>query len=94
MPPRMLVVGASAYARVLDFPRFNRLPVLGAYLMWISPISRTESGRIHPSPIPYADLSRRPRTRPFVVPVRHRQCKAEHAKAVDKIISRAFRAGP
>ena len=95
--PKMLVVGASAYARVLDFPRFQQIAKsVGAYLMVdIAHIAGLIAAGLHPSPVPYAD---------FVTTTTHKtlrgpragivMCKAEHAKAVDKIIFPGLQGGP
>ena len=95
--PRMLVVGASAYARVLDFPRFQQIAKsVGAYLMVdIAHIAGLIATGLHPSPVPFAD---------FVTTTTHKtlrgpragivMCKAEHAKAVDKIIFPGLQGGP
>ena len=95
--PRMLVVGASAYSRTLDFPRFQAIAQsVGAYLLVdIAHIAGLIAAGLHPSPIPYAD---------FVTTTTHKtlrgpragmiMCKAEHAKAVDKIIFPGLQGGP
>jgi len=95
--PRMLVVGASAYARTLDFPKFHDIAKsVGAYLMVdIAHIAGLIAAGFHPSPIPYAD---------FVTTTTHKtlrgprggvvMCKAEHAKAVDKFIFPGMQGGP
>ena len=95
--PRMLVVGASAYSRVLDFPRFQSIAQsVGAYLLVdIAHIAGLIAAGLHPNPIPYAD---------FVTTTTHKtlrgpragmiMCKAEHAKAVDKIIFPGLQGGP
>lgn len=95
--PRMLVVGASAYSRIIDFERFKKIAdSVGAYLMVdIAHISGLVATGLHPSPVPYAD---------FVTTTTHKtlrgpragmvMCKAEHAKAVDKIIFPGLQGGP
>jgi len=95
--PRMLVVGASAYARTLDFSRFEQIAKsVGAYLMVdIAHIAGLIAAGLHPSPIPYAD---------FVTTTTHKtlrgprggvvMCKAEHAKAVDKFVFPGMQGGP
>ncbi|MBM4125555.1 MAG: serine hydroxymethyltransferase, partial [Nitrospira sp.] len=95
--PRMLVVGASAYARTLDFPRFQQIAQsVGAYLMVdIAHIAGLIAAGLHPNPVPYAD---------FVTTTTHKtlrgprggivMCKAEHAKAVDKFIFPGMQGGP
>ncbi|MGQ0811592.1 MAG: serine hydroxymethyltransferase [Nitrospiraceae bacterium] len=95
--PRMLVVGASAYARTLDFPRFQKIAQsVGAYLMVdIAHIAGLIATGLHPNPAPFAD---------FVTTTTHKtlrgprggivMCKAEHAKAVDKIIFPGLQGGP
>jgi glycine hydroxymethyltransferase len=95
--PRMIVVGASAYARVLDFPRFQDIAkAVGAYLMVdIAHIAGLIAAGLHPNPVPYAD---------FVTTTTHKtlrgprggvtMCKAEHAKAVDKFVFPGLQGGP
>lgn len=95
--PKMIVVGASAYARTLDFPKFQEIAkAVGAYLMVdIAHIAGLIATDLHPSPVPYAD---------FVTTTTHKtlrgprggvvMCKAEHAKAVDKFIFPGMQGGP
>src|SRR4026208_981050 len=95
--PRMIVVGARAYARTPDFPKFQANPhCAGAYLMVdIAPIAGLIAAGLHPNPIPYAD---------FVTTTTHKtlrgprggvvMCKAEHAKAVDKFVFPGMQGGP
>ena len=95
--PRMIVVGASAYARTLDFAKFQAIAQsLGAYLMVdIAHIAGLIAAGLHPNPVPYAD---------FVTTTTHKtlrgprggvvMCKAEHAKAVDKFVFPGMQGGP
>jgi len=95
--PRMLVVGASAYARTLDFPRFQEIAkAVGAYLLVdIAHIAGLIAAGLHPNPVPYAD---------FVTTTTHKtlrgprggiiMCRAEHAKAVDKVVFPGMQGGP
>ena len=95
--PRMIVAGASAYPRTLDFPKFQEIAkAVGAYLMVdIAHIAGLIAAGLHPSPVPYAD---------FVTTTTHKtlrgprggmiMCKAEHAKAVDKLIFPGLQGGP
>ena len=95
--PRMIVVGASAYARVLDFPRFQAIAKsVGAYLLVdIAHIAGLIAAGLHPNPVPYAD---------FVTTTTHKtlrgprggvtMCRAEHAKAVDKFVFPGMQGGP
>jgi glycine hydroxymethyltransferase len=95
--PRMIVVGASAYARTLDFPKFQAIAQsVGAYLMVdIAHIAGLIAAGLHPNPVPYAD---------FVTTTTHKtlrgprggvvMCKAEHAKAVDKFVFPGMQGGP
>lgn len=95
--PRMIVVGASAYARTLDFPKFEAIAKgVGAYLMVdIAHIAGLIASGLHPNPIPHAD---------FVTTTTHKtlrgprggvvMCKAEHAKAVDKFVFPGMQGGP
>ena len=56
--PKMIVAGASAYARILDFPRLAEIAKkVGAYLMVdIAHIAGLVAAGLHPSPVPYADV--------------------------------------
>ena len=95
--PRMIVVGASAYSRTLDFPRFREIAnAVGAYLLVdMAHISGLVATGLHPSPIPHAD---------FVTTTTHKtlrgprsgiiMCKEEHAKAVDKMVFPGLQGGP
>jgi len=95
--PRMIVVGASAYARILDFPRFQQIAKsVGAYLLVdIAHIAGLIAAGLHPNPVPYAD---------FVTTTTHKtlrgprggvtMCKAEHAKGVDKLVFPGLQGGP
>ena len=95
--PRMLVVGASAYAKILDFPRFQAIAQsVGAYLLVdIAHIAGLVAAGLHPSPVPYAD---------FVTTTTHKtlrgprsgmiMCKEEHGKVIDKTIFPGIQGGP
>lgn len=56
--PKMIVVGASAYPRIIDFPRLGEIAKkAGAYLMAdIAHIAGLVAAGLHPSPVPYADV--------------------------------------
>lgn len=56
--PKLIVAGASAYARVIDFKRFREVAdKVGAYLMVdMAHIAGLVAAGVHPSPIPYADV--------------------------------------
>lgn len=95
--PRMIVVGASAYSRVIDFKTFSEIAKeSGAYLMAdIAHIAGLVAAGLHPSPVPYAD---------FVTTTTHKtlrgprggmiMCRAEFAKSVDKMIFPGIQGGP
>ncbi len=95
--PRLIVAGASAYPRILDFPKFQEIAkAVGAYLMVdMAHIAGMVAAGLHPSPVPYAD---------FVTTTTHKTlrgprggmilCKAEYAKAVDKTIFPGLQGGP
>lgn len=57
--PRMIIAGASAYARTIDFKRFREIAdETGAYLMVdMAHIAGLVAAGLHPSPIPYADVT-------------------------------------
>ena len=54
----MIVAGASAYPRIIDFEAFSRIArSVGAYLMVdMAHIAGLVAGGVHPSPVPYADV--------------------------------------
>ena len=56
--PKMIIAGASAYARTIDFKKFREIcDEVGAYLMVdMAHIAGLVAGGMHPSPIPYADV--------------------------------------
>jgi len=95
--PRMLLVGASAYSRTIDFRKCSEIAKeVGAYLMAdIAHIAGLVAAGLHPSPVPYAD---------FVTTTTHKtlrgprggliMCKAEFAKAIDKTIFPGIQGGP
>lgn len=95
--PRMIVVGASAYARTFDFARFREIArSVGAYLLVdIAHIAGLIAAGLHPNPVPFAD---------FVTTTTHKtlrgprggiiMCKAEHARAVDKTVFPGTQGGP
>jgi glycine hydroxymethyltransferase len=95
--PRMLVVGASAYPRIIDFERCRAIAdKAGAMLMVdMAHIAGLVAAGIHPSPIPYAD---------FVTTTTHKTlrgprggmvlCTSEYAKDVDKSVFPGIQGGP
>jgi glycine hydroxymethyltransferase len=95
--PRMITVGASAYARTIDFARFGQIARdNGALLLAdIAHIAGLVAGGVHPSPVPHAD---------FVTTTTHKTlrgprgglilCKAEHAKAIDSSVFPGTQGGP
>lgn len=95
--PKMIVAGASAYPRELDFVRLREIAdEVGAYLLAdIAHIAGLVVGGVHQSPIPYAD---------FVTTTTHKtlrgprggmiMCREEYAKAIDKTIFPGLQGGP
>jgi glycine hydroxymethyltransferase len=95
--PAMIVAGASAYSRIIDFKIFSEIAKeVGAYFMAdIAHIAGLVATGLHPSPVPYAD---------FVTTTTHKtlkgprggmiMCKAEYAKAVDKMVFPGIQGGP
>lgn len=95
--PRLIVAGASAYPRVLDFPRFRKIAdACGAMLMVdMAHIAGLVAGGVHPSPVPYAE---------FVTTTTHKTlrgprgglilCREQFAKAVDKTVFPGLQGGP
>jgi len=95
--PRMIVAGASAYPRAIDFKKFKEIAdEAGALLMVdMAHIAGLIAAGDHESPVPYAD---------FVTTTTHKTlrgprggmilCKEEYAKAIDKAIFPGTQGGP
>jgi glycine hydroxymethyltransferase len=95
--PKMIVAGASAYPRVIDFKRMSEIcEEVGAYFMVdMAHIAGLIATGAHPSPVPYAD---------FVTTTTHKTlrgprggailCKAKYAKDVDKSVFPGMQGGP
>ncbi len=95
--PRLIVAGASAYPRIIDFEKFRKIAdEIGAYLMVdMAHIAGLVAAKLHPSPIPYAD---------FVTTTTHKTlrgprggailCKEKYAKDIDKSIFPGMQGGP
>ena len=95
--PKMITVGASAYAREIDFARFGKIAKENGALLLadIAHIAGLVAAGVHPSPIPHAD---------FVTTTTHKTlrgprgglilCKAEHAKAIDSSVFPGAQGGP
>jgi glycine hydroxymethyltransferase len=95
--PKMITVGASAYSRIIDFPRMGEIArSVGAYLFAdIAHIAGLVVAGVHPSPIPHAD---------FVTTTTHKTlrgprgglilCRAAHAKAIDSAMFPGAQGGP
>ncbi len=95
--PKLIVAGASAYPRIIDFKKFREIAdEVGAYLMVdMAHIAGLVATGDHPSPVPYAD---------FVTTTTHKTlrgprggailCKEEHKKLLDKSVFPGFQGGP
>lgn len=95
--PKMIIAGASAYPRAIDFAEFGAIAKeVGAYLMAdIAHIAGFVATDLHQSPVPYAD---------FVTSTTHKTlrgprggiilCKEEHKKAVDMAVFPGSQGGP
>ncbi len=95
--PKLIVAGASAYPRVIDFKAFRDIcDEAGALLMVdMAHIAGLVAAGVHPSPVPYADV---------VTSTTHKTlrgprgglilCKEQHAKAIDKAIFPGIQGGP
>lgn len=95
--PKMIVVGASAYSRIIDFKRCREIAdEVGAYLMVdMAHIAGLIAAGVHPSPVPYADV---------VTTTTHKTlrgprggmilCKEELAKQIDKAVFPGTQGGP
>jgi len=95
--PKMIIAGASAYPRIIDFERFAAIAAeVGAKLMVdMAHIAGLVATGAHPSPVPHADVVtstthktlRGPRSGLIL-------CKAEHATAIDKAVFPGLQGGP
>src|SRR5688572_7957738 len=95
--PQMIIAGASAYARIIDFAPFAEVAhEIGAkFVVDMAHIAGLVATGLHPSPVPHADA---------VTSTTHKTlrgprgglilCKAEHAKAVDKAMFPGTQGGP
>ena len=95
--PKMIVVGASAYPRTLDFPAFRAIAdKVGALVMVdMAHIAGLVAAGVHPSPVPYAE---------FVTTTTHKTlrgprggmilCREEFAKAINSQIFPGIQGGP
>lgn len=95
--PKLIVAGASAYPREIDFKRFREIAdEVGAYLMVdMAHIAGLVAAGLHQNPVPYAD---------FVTTTTHKTlrgprggmilCKEEYAKKIDKSIFPGIQGGP
>ncbi len=95
--PKLILAGASAYPRMIDFAKFAEIAKeVGAYFMVdMAHIAGLVAAGLHPSPVPYAD---------FVTTTTHKTlrgprgglilCKEEHAKMINKAIFPGIQGGP
>ena len=95
--PKLIVAGASAYPRIIDFERISKIAKsVGAYFMVdMAHIAGLVAAGLHPSPVPYADV---------VTTTTHKTlrgprgglilCREELAKAIDKAIFLGIQGGP
>ncbi len=95
--PKMIIAGASAYSRIIDFARCREIAdEVGAYLMVdMAHIAGLVAAGLHPSPVPYADV---------VTTTTHKTlrgprggmilCKEEYAKQIDKAVFPGTQGGP
>ncbi len=95
--PKMIVVGASAYSRIIDYKKCRAIcDEVGAYLMVdMAHIAGLVAAGLHPNPVPYSDV---------VTSTTHKTlrgprgglilCKEEYAKAIDKAVFPGTQGGP
>ena len=95
--PKLLLAGASAYPRVIDFKRCKEIAdeVGAVFMVDMAHIAGLVAAGVHPSPVPYADV---------VTTTTHKTlrgprgglilCKEEHAKKIDKAIFPGTQGGP
>ena len=95
--PKMIVAGASAYSRIIDFKKFREIAdEIGAYFMVdMAHIAGLVAAGLHPNPVEYAD---------FVTTTTHKTlrgprggmilCKEEYGPAIDRAIFPGIQGGP
>lgn len=96
--PKMIIAGASAYSRIIDFKKFREIcDLVGAYLFVdMAHIAGLVAAGLHPSPVPYADV---------VTSTTHKTLRGprggiiltnneEIAKKIDKVIFPGIQGGP
>ncbi len=95
--PKLIIAGASAYARIIDFKKFKEIAdKVGAYLMAdIAHIAGLVAVGLHPSPLGYAD---------FITSTTHKTlrgprggiilCSEEHSAGIDKAVFPGIQGGP
>jgi glycine hydroxymethyltransferase len=95
--PKMIVAGASAYSRIIDFPRMAAIAKAVGALLFVdmAHIAGLVAGGVHPSPVPHAD---------FVSTTTHKTlrgprgglvlCKTQYAKELDRITFPGTQGGP
>jgi glycine hydroxymethyltransferase len=95
--PKLIVAGASAYPRIIDYARFRRIAdeVGALFMVDMAHIAGLVAAGLHPSPVPYAD---------FVTTTTHKTlrgprggmvlCRAEYAKTIDSKVFPGMQGGP
>jgi glycine hydroxymethyltransferase len=95
--PKLIICGASAYSRIIDFERFGAIARRAGSLLMadIAHIAGLVAAGLHPSPVPHCD---------FVTTTTHKTlrgpraglilCRAEHAKAIDRAVFPGIQGGP
>ncbi|MCD6363360.1 MAG: serine hydroxymethyltransferase [Synergistetes bacterium] len=95
--PKLILAGASAYPRIIDFKKFKEIAdSVGAYFMVdIAHIAGLIAGGVHPTPVPHAD---------FITSTTHKTlrgprgafilCKKEYGPAIDKMVFPGIQGGP
>ena len=95
--PKLIVAGASAYSRIIDFKKFREIcdEVSAYFMVDMAHIAGLVAAGLHPSPVPYAD---------FVTSTTHKTlrgprgglilCKEKYAKQLDKNIFPGIQGGP
>jgi glycine hydroxymethyltransferase len=95
--PRLIVVGASSYPRIIDFERFRYVAdMVGAKLMVdMAHIAGLVAAGVHPTPVPYADIVTSTTHKTFRGPRGgFVLCRKEYAHAVDSAVFPGLQGGP
>ncbi len=95
--PKLLIAGASAYSRIIDFKRFREIAdsVGALFMVDMAHIAGLVAANVHPSPVPYADFVTFTTTKTLRgARGGNILCRSQYAAAIDKAIFPGIQGGP